>query len=86
MKQWEQIAVVGVFFLAIGIVLMMWGFQAVEPIDIQQTPEEIIASLDPTFILLLMVGMLLIGGGTGFLACTFPIYKLEKQLPPPLSL
>ena len=83
MKQWEKIGVSGLFSLAIGIVVMMWGFQALERIDIQQTAGKIVASLDVTFIVLFMVGMLLIGCGIGFLACTFPIYKMEKQLPPP---
>ena len=83
MKKSEQIAVTGVFSLAIGIVIVMWGFQVVGPIDIQQTSEEIMASLDTTFVILFIVGTLLIGCGIGFLACTSPIDKLEKQLPQP---
>ena len=78
MKHWKLTVVEGVFSLVVGVVLMMWGFQAVEPIDLEFTLPTVTASLDPTFILLFIVGMGLIGNGVGILACARRIYKLEK--------
>jgi len=87
LKKWEANGVEGFFLLVIGIIVIIWGFQAVEPIQIEHTWGlsgcYIKASLDPTFVVLFMVGCLLLGFGLGVLGCVGTIYKLEKKLSPP---
>ena len=68
------------FFFTIGVILIAWGFQATEPIDIQQTGNQLKATLDPTFVLLFMAGSFLVGLGVGEFDSTYTIYKLEKQI------
>lgn len=72
--------VTGIFFFVIGVIVSAWGFQAAEPINIDQTGNQIIATLDPTFIMLFMFGLFLIGLGVGEFSSSYTIYKLEKQI------
>lgn len=80
LKKWEMSLVTGIFFFAIGAIVVAWGFQAAERINIEQVGNEIIATLDPTFIVLFMFGLFLVSLGIGGAASTYTIYKLEKQL------
>lgn len=72
--------VTGIFFLVVGVIASVWGFQAAEQINLEQRGNEIIASLDPTFIKLFIIGFFLIGLGVGQATSTHTIYNLEKQL------
>jgi lipopolysaccharide export LptBFGC system permease protein LptF len=79
LKNWEGLAVIGIFSFVVGLIVVAWGFQAAEPIKIEQIGNVMTASLDPTFILLFMVGMFAIGLGVGDLASVYIVYKLEKS-------
>jgi hypothetical protein len=79
LQKWEEAAVSGLFFLAIGAILIVWGFQAAEQIQVEQIGSQVTASLDPTFIVLFMCGCFSVGLGVGALSFTYTIYKLEKQ-------
>lgn len=81
MKKWEMALVVGMFEVVIGIVLLLWAFQAVEPINISfPTPSTVKAELETFFLGPLLFGLLLLGMGIGYLAITYTIYRLEKNI------
>lgn len=82
MKKWELVAVSGILELALGVTVVLWGFQAMEPIHIEHAATHIAASLDTTFILLLIAGFSLCGMAIADLAIAPIIYNLEKQLLP----
>lgn len=81
MKKWEQKLVFGIFAIVIGTILSAWDCQAINPIEIKQIGGQFArATLNTTFIGLLLTGFFLIGGGIGAANCSYAIYKLEKQL------
>ena len=80
MKIWEQAVVAGIIGILLGSVLIAWGLQAVEPINITQEGREIRAELDPFFILPLCLGTFLAGMGLGSMALAYEIRKLEKSI------
>ncbi|UCC33897.1 MAG: hypothetical protein JSW53_02535 [Candidatus Bathyarchaeota archaeon] len=80
MKKWEQIGMIGVFALTIGVILSAWGFLAVDEIRMEQIGDQVTATFDPTFVVLLMFGSFFVGLGIGELTSTYTIHKLEKQL------
>jgi len=90
MKKWEQSLVSGAFGLVIGVVLLAWAFQAVEPIELNVYThkniigEEILDRVETGFgvffILPLVGGILLIGVGIAEMGATWDIRKLEKQI------
>lgn len=73
MKKWEAHLVMGVFSLIIGIILMVWAFQAVEPIIVkvyvhtnilgETIYDSVEVSLDKFFLIPLLIGMILVGVG-----------------------
>ena len=79
-KKWEQSIVMGIFAVVVGCILLLWAFQAVEQINIEFEGDVVIASLDTFFLAPLVFGLLLIGSGIAYLAVTYTIYKLEKQI------
>ena len=79
LQKWEIIGISGLICLFIGAIFVAWGIQAVEQIHIEQIGGQIIASLNPTFVVLFMIGYFSVGLGIGAIACTYTIYKLEKQ-------
>lgn len=81
LKKWEQRLVFGIFAIAIGIIVIAWDCQAINPIEIKQIGDQFSrATLNTTFIGLLLTGFFLIGGGIGEASCSYAIYKLEKQI------
>ena len=90
MKKWEAHLVMGVFSLIIGVILMVWAFQAVEPIIVkvyvhtnilgETIYDNVEVSLDNFFLIPLLIGMILVGVGLGDTAVVYELYKLEKQI------
>lgn len=86
MKKWESAAVVGLFSLVIGAILVAWGVLTAEAIQLEQIGVQITASLNPAFIIPVVFGTFFLGLGFGLLGCLSTVNKLEKQpLPPPPS-
>lgn len=90
MKKWETALVAGVFLLIIGVILMGWAFQALEPIRVEVHThrnilgetiyDDVETSLDTFFIFPLLIGTGFIGVGLGLTGVVYDLYKLEKQI------
>ena len=80
MKNWEANLIEGVSFLFIGVIVIIFTFQIIEPIDFLESGNLISASLNSTFILLFMAGFFFVGAGIAQAAISSTIYKLEKKL------
>ena len=80
MKNWEANLIEGVSFLLIGVIIIIFTFQIIEPIDFLESGNLISASLNPTFILLFMAGFFFVGAGIAQAAISSTIYKLEKKV------
>ena len=80
MKNWEANLIEGVSFLLIGVIIIIFTFQIIEPIDFLESGNLISASLNSTFILLFMAGFFFVGAGIAQAAISSTIYKLEKKL------
>ena len=89
MKKWEQFLVSGAFGIIIGVVLL-WTFQAIEPIEVTVYTHENIfgekifdsveTDIDAFFVIPLVLGMILIGCGIGEIAAVWELRKLEKRI------
>lgn len=69
----------GLTFLIIGIILTGYNFFNIQGVLFNHNELQISASLNPIFIVLLIVGFFFIGAGTAQAAVTLTIYKLEKN-------
>ena len=90
MKKWEIHLVVGIFGVIIGAILIVWAFQAVEPIIVNVYTHENIfgdeifdnveVSLDEFFLYPLIFGLVVVGMGLTEMGVVYEFYKLEKQI------
>lgn len=78
MEAWKANLFEGMVFLMIGLSLVILDFIFIIPIDFLNNGTEVIASLNPIFASLLVVGIFIVGVGAAQSAVTFTIYKLEK--------
>ena len=70
----------GIVFLFIGISVIVFTFFVSEPVEILQNGNQISASLNATFVVLIMAGSFFIGAGVAQSAITSTIYKVEKEM------
>ena len=80
MKNWEANLIEGVSFLFIGVIIIIFTFQIIEPIDFLESGNLISASLNSTFVFLFMAGFFFVGAGIAQAAISSTIHKLEKKL------
>jgi hypothetical protein len=80
LHSWQANLIEGASFLAIGLIIIMYDFQIVNPIDFTHNGQGFSASLNPLFVLLFIIGFLFTGAGIAQAAVTYTIYKLEKRL------
>lgn len=84
MKKWEALAISAMWTVILGIVFTAWAIQAVEPINLEmwQEGDQVMAeaTLDTTFIGILMAGEFLFGMGIGEFFGAYVSYKLEKRV------
>lgn len=61
--------------------MVAWGFQSIEKIQIEWIGiSQVRATLDPTFLILFIIGFFVIGSGTAEVGSAIVIYFLEKEL------
>ena len=81
MKKWEVHLIIGIFALVLGIVFVAWSFESFEPIRITTNPTEggieIEATLETTFIGILVIGVFCIGVAMPNLVNAYEFYKSE---------
>lgn len=82
MEAWKANLIEGMVFLVIGLSLVILDFFFIIPIDFLNNGTQVIASLNPTFSVLLIVGFFILGVGSAQSAVTFTIHKLEKMKKP----
>ena len=85
MKKWEESCVAGFFSVMLGVVLFAWGVSTHIP-SVYKTFLGIPYSVNPEFadafawmMTLMMMGVLFLGLGLGFLGSVYTIYTLEKK-------
>ena len=78
MEAWKANLIEGIFFLVIGLILIILDFFFIVPIDFLNNGTEVVASLNPTFAVLSILGFFILGVGAAQSAVTFTIHKLEK--------
>ena len=79
MEAWKANLIEGMVFLSIGLSIVITDFFLIIPIDFLNNGTEVVASLNPTFAVLLILGFFILGVGAAQSAVTFTIYKLEKN-------
>lgn len=78
MEGWKANLIEGTIFLVVGLIIIAINFLTIEAIDFLNTGNQITASLNPTFFVLLIAGFFLLGVGTAQSAVTITIRKLES--------
>ena len=78
MEGWKANLIEGTIFLVVGLVIIILNFFNVEAIDFLNNGNKITASLNPTFVVLLISGFFLLGIGTAQSAVTITIRKFER--------
>jgi len=78
LEAWKANLFEGMVFLIIGLSLVILDFFFIIPIDFLNNGTQVVASLNPTFAALLVVGIFIVGVGAAQSAVTFTIHKLEK--------
>ena len=78
MEGWKANLIEGSIFLVVGLVIIAINFLNIEAIDFLINENQITASLNPTFVVLLISGVFLLGVGTAQSAVTITIRKLER--------
>jgi hypothetical protein len=80
LSSWKWNLIEGTSFLILGILLLVYNYWNIEAIYFENIDGQIIASLNSTFIVLLIIGFFFVGVGTAQAAITITIHKLEKKL------
>ena len=80
MNDWKMNLIEGITFLFIGLILLIFNFFSIDPIEIIKNGNQISSSLNATFVVLIMGGSFLVGAGVAQSAVTSTIYKMEKQI------
>ena len=78
MEGWKANLIEGTIFLVVGLVIIAINFLNIEAIDFANNGNQITASLNPTFVVLLISGFFLMGVGTAQSAVTITIRKFER--------
>ena len=78
MEGWKANLIEGTIFLVVGLVIIIINLLTIEAIDFLNNGNQITASLNPTFFVLLIAGFFLLGVGTAQSAVTITIRKLES--------
>ena len=78
MEAWKANLIEGSIFLVVGLFIIIINSLNVEAIDFLNNGNQITASLNPTFVVLLITGFFLLGVGTAQSAVTITIRKFEK--------
>jgi hypothetical protein len=78
MQGWKANLIEGTIFLVVGLIIIAINFLTIEAIDFLNNGNQITASLNPTFFVLLIAGFFLLGVGTAQSAVTITIRKLES--------
>ena len=79
MKGWELVAVIGVFLILLGAMSLLYSSSLYNSQDLYRLSLSGGSLTDLSFTYPMLMGTLVIGMGVGFLACTYPIYKLEED-------
>ena len=80
MNNWKMNLIEGITFLVIGLILLIFNFFAIDPIEIVQKGNQIRPSLNATFVVLIMGGSFFVGAGVAQAAITSTIYKVENDI------
>ena len=78
MEGWKANLIEGAIFLAVGLVIIIINSLTIEAIDFLNNGNQITASLNPIFVILLISGFFLLGVGTAQSAVTITIRKFER--------
>jgi len=78
MEGWKANLIEGAIFLVVGLVIIAINFLNIEAIDFLNNGNQITASLNPIFVVLLISGFFLLGVGTAQSAVTITIRKFER--------
>jgi chromate transport protein ChrA len=78
MEGWKANLIEGAIFLTVGLVIIIINSLTIEAIDFLNNGNQITASLNPIFIVLLISGFFLLGVGTAQSAVTITIRKFER--------
>ena len=78
MEGWKANLIEGAIFLAVGLVIIIINSLTIEAIDFLNNGNQITASLNPIFVVLLISGFFLLGVGTAQSAVTITIRKFER--------
>lgn len=79
MESWKWNLIEGVIFFVVGLSITLVNFLNIEAIDFLNDGNQISASLNPTFVVLLITGVFLLGVGTAQSAVTITIRKFERK-------
>ncbi|NHJ83926.1 MAG: hypothetical protein FK734_00605 [Asgard group archaeon] len=80
MKGWQMNLIEGLTFLTIGLIIIAYNFLNNESINFFHNGYQINASLNPIFVVLLIIGFFFIGAGIAQAAVSSTIYKLEEKI------
>jgi len=78
MEGWKANLIEGAIFLVVGLVIIIINSLTIEAIDFLNDGNQITASLNPIFVVLLISGFFLLGVGTAQSAVTITIRKFER--------
>jgi chromate transport protein ChrA len=78
MEGWKANLIEGAIFLVVGLVIIIINSLTIEAIDFLNNGNQITASLNPIFVVLLISGFFLLGVGTAQSAVTITIRKFER--------
>ena len=78
MEGWKANLIEGAIFLTVGLVIIIINSLTIEAIDFLNNGNQITASLNPIFVVLLISGFFLLGVGTAQSAVTITIRKFER--------
>jgi len=78
MQGWKANLIEGLIFFVVGLSIIIINSLNIEAVDFLFNENQIYASLNPTFVVLLITGFFLLGVGTAQSAVTITIRKLER--------
>jgi chromate transport protein ChrA len=78
MEGWKANLIEGAIFLVVGLAIIIINSLTIEAIDFLNNGNQITASLNPIFVVLLISGFFLLGVGTAQSAVTITIRKFER--------